>query len=108
MKKSKPGNRGNRESKNLLTSLVLYERVETTISRGKDLKMNMEKLLSGAKAKKSPELVKYLKNHLYAGAVKKMTDECKSYEKIKMVKLRPRVGDGSLMCQVSLLKSSKT
>ena len=107
MKKLKSGSKGNRESKNLLTSLVLYDSVTTTAHKAKILKMNMEKVLESAKKKKAFELVRYLRSHLYAGAVKKLADECGTYEKVTVVKLAPRVGDGSLMCQVKLLKSDK-
>lgn len=100
--------------RNLLTSLVLYERITTTESKAKDVKLLFDKIIS--RAKKQNELTgrRMLDAVLFEkNAVKKIYEVLlKRFEKrnsgfTKIYKLGPRVGDGAQKVIIEITDQKK-
>jgi len=96
--------------KNLATSLILYEKIKTTETKGKAIKPYVEHLITVAKQNNEVNAYRYLNKFLFdKNAVKKIIKELKpKYEKInggyiKIYKIKPRRGDSAPMVYIQLI-----
>jgi len=97
--------------RNLVISLILHEKIKTTLPKAKALKMRMERLVEWAKR---GDLVgkRRLGKELYFGpAVLKMTKVLGPQYKnriggyLRVIRLGHRLGDGAVMAQVEFVES---
>src|SRR4030066_1527141 len=95
--------------KNLSTSLVLHEKIVTTIAKAKYLRPHFEKLIT--KARKGPNFnnVKYLKTMLTTDdAVKKiLNDVAPRFLQVnggytRIIKMSERIGDNAPLARIEL------
>lgn len=96
IKLSKKNQARNRLIRNLLSSLILFEEVQTTPIRAKALKAKAESFL--AKIDKMDDEVnckRYIASILYGGAKAKAYDFRKNFEAIKFYKVGNRAGDNA-------------
>jgi len=96
--------------RNLATSLVLYETIDTTEAKAKEVKKLLDKVLSRSKQMDELTAVRYLKKVFFDyNAVKKTTKELfkryadKNSGFIKSYHLQDRLGDGSSMMRLELV-----
>ena len=91
----------NRLVRNQLSALILFEQISTTLKRAKQLKSEMEILLSKISAcKDRMSLARFLKGRLYGGARVKMLDDPQRFKSVSLYHLKARMGDGALMAKV--------
>lgn len=104
-------NKAHREHmlRNLATSLILFEQVETTEAKAKEIKAIVDKILAGAKTTDF-NTVRSLNKYLFDdNAVKKIIEELiPRYEKrtsgfIKSYHLKNRLGDNAPMMRLELV-----
>jgi len=91
-----------RMMKNQLSSLVMHEKIITTLPRAKKLKVEAEILISLLKKENTITLKRRIFNLLYSSASKKALDERLRYKSVSIYKLAERPGDGSKMAQVRI------
>ena len=95
--------------RNQATSLVLYEKITTTVTRARALKSVVEKLVTIAKANNLAARRRLNAYLLTRGAVRKLVEELgPRYSERKggytrSIKLGTRKGDGAPIAQVELL-----
>ena|ERR1044072_1752962 len=99
----------NRTLRNLVTGLVLYEKVRTTEAKAKAMVPMAERLLTVARAN-TLQSRRYAKSLLFdQNAVSKLFEDfsqrwgTRTSGFVRLTKLAPRPGDGSAMAQVELL-----
>lgn len=96
--------------RNLATSLVLYEHVNTTLAKAKAVRPMVERLISQGKTKSLHARRELLKTLTIESAVNKILEELgPRYAERKggftrIIKLTPRKGDGSDVAQIQLVK----
>jgi len=95
-----------RQTRNQLSSLVLYQSIQTTLSKAKYAKSKMEKLLGDARKLEGSNLVRKVTSELYGGASKKFVDTFGMIESVSVYKIGTRSGDGAPMAIVRI--NSKT
>lgn len=95
--------------RNLVTSLVIYEQVETTISKGKELSSYFEHILVRSKSA-DLNAVRYLNSVLFdKKACKKVIDELVPRYKnrnsgfSRVLKIKNRIGDNATIVKVELM-----
>lgn len=99
--------------RNLATSLVLYEKVDTTLAKVKELKPFIDKILAGAKKNDFNTIRSLNKVFFDKNAVKKIVEELvPRYEKrnsgfTRTFHLKNRVGDNSEMMRIELIDKIK-
>jgi large subunit ribosomal protein L17 len=98
-----------RTLRNLATSLVLYEKVETTVAKAKAVIPLVERLFTHARANDLTAR-RYAKSLLFdMNAVNKLFEDLSQRQGtrtsgfVRITKLSPRPGDGSAMAQLELL-----
>lgn len=98
-----------RTLRNLATSLVLYEKVETTEAKAKSVIPLVERLITRAR-KNTLESRRYAKSLLFdMNAVSKLFDDLEKRQDgrtsgfVRITKLSPRMGDSAKMAQLELL-----
>ena len=98
-----------RTLRNLVTSLVLYEKINTTEAKAKTIKPIAERLISTA-AKGTLDARRYAKSILFdQNAVAKLFEDLPTRQGnrtsgfIRLTKLSARPGDGAPMAQLELL-----
>jgi len=95
--------------RNLATSLVLYEQIDTTLAKGKEVKSFLDKILSRSKNADLTTLRQLNKVFFDKNAVKKIISELiPRYEKrksgfIKSYHLKNRLGDNAPMMRLVLV-----
>jgi large subunit ribosomal protein L17 len=107
--------KANREHmlRNLATSLVLYEKVDTTLAKVKELKPFIDKILAGAKSNDFNTIRSLNKVFFDRNAVKKIVEELvPRYEKrtsgfTRTFHLKNRPGDNSEMMRIELIDKIK-
>lgn len=99
--------------RNLATSLLLYEKVDTTESKAKELKREVESIISKAKIN-SMDIKRSIYGRLFdTNASKKLFDELiirykdRSSGYIEMTKFDNRMGDNSKMVRLELIDKKK-
>ena len=95
--------------RNLITQVLLHSRIETTLSKAKAVKPQLEKTISKALDKDEMNAKRFLDSHLYS---KKATDNLLNLYRddlkkkdggyTKLIKLGKRKGDGSQMVLIDL------
>lgn len=101
--------------RNLVTSLILYERIKTTKAKAKVLKRRIEKMMSFAKRSNRLVSKRYVSGYLLdKNATKKVFEvlvpEFKDRKSgiTRIVQLGPRAGDSASMVFIELLLPKKT
>jgi large subunit ribosomal protein L17 len=95
--------------RNLATSLILFEQLETTETKAKAVKSFVDRILSGAKTSDFNTVRSLNKIFFDKNAVKKIVEELvPRYEKrnsgfIRSFHLRNRLGDNSAMMRLELI-----
>ena len=95
--------------RNLATSLILFEQLETTETKAKAVKSFVDRILSGAKTSDFNTIRSLNKIFFDKNAVKKIVEELvPRYEKrnsgfIRSFHLRNRLGDNSAMMRLELI-----
>lgn len=99
--------------RNLATSIVLYEKVRTTLSKAKEIRPILEKLITTAK-KGDMNAIRKLNSYLLDknAAEKLITEIAPLYEKrnggyTRITKVGLRVGDAAQMATIELLDIEK-
>ncbi len=93
----------------LATSIVLYEKVETTEAKAKAVKPMLERLITKARVGTLAERRQIARILTTEGAVRKMMEVVGPRFKernggyLRITKLNARVGDGAKMAQISLV-----
>jgi len=99
--------------KTMLGSLVMEEKIETTLAKAKEIKILIDKVIN--KAKKSQiegrkvAVIRELNNRLPAKAVKKLTGEFlgrfsgRGSGYTRVIKLSPRKSDAALMAVIEFV-----
>ena len=88
--------------KNLVTSLILHEKIKTTVAKAKEVKSKIDRLISRGK-KNDLQALRYLLRFLPKNAARKMVEDISpSFKKrdsgyVKMVRIQPRPGDNAEM-----------
>jgi len=96
--------------RNLATSLVLYERINTTLAKAKALRPVAEKLITVARSKTLASRRRLARTLTVESAVNKMLEELgpryakRSGGYTRIIKLGTRQGDGAEMAQIQLIK----
>jgi large subunit ribosomal protein L17 len=96
--------------RNLATSLVLYEHVNTTLAKAKAVKPMVERLITKGKDKTLHARRELLKTLLAENAVNKILEELgpryatRKGGYTRIIKLAPRKGDGAEIAQIQLVK----
>lgn len=99
--------------RNLMTSLFLYGKVQTTDAKAKALASDAEKLITRIKRQKDAHnAVRELKKVIFTEASSKKALEYINASKktsgfVRTTKIRMRPGDGALVVQVDLINDSK-
>lgn len=95
--------------RNLVTSLVIYEQVETTIAKGKELKPFLDHMITRSKSG-DLNAHRYLSTVLFdKKAIKKVIDELLPRYKNRnsgfssIVKIKNRIGDNATIVRVELM-----
>jgi len=115
MKHQKTGRKFGRETdqrralkRTLMNSLIKYERIRTTEAKAKEIRPQIEKLVTKAK-KKDLANIRVLAKHLPKDAVKKLTDKiAPKYETrqggyTRIIKIGPRRGDAARMAIIEFV-----
>ncbi|MFA6429726.1 MAG: 50S ribosomal protein L17 [Patescibacteria group bacterium] len=96
--------------RNLATSLILYEQVNTTLAKAKAVKPFVEKLITKGKTKSLTTRRALLKTLTVESAVNKVLEELGPRYQARLggytriIKLTTRKGDGAEMAQMQLVK----
>ncbi len=112
-KLNRPGDHRRAMLRNLMTSLFLHEKVQTTDARARVLSSLAEKLITRVKAQKEEfnairELNRVLTNPGAAHSALEFSKKLKRTSGFtRMTKIRQRVGDGALIVQVDLIADKK-
>lgn len=100
--------------RNLADSLILHEKIETTLTKAKYVRPYVEQLVTKAKKDKGFNTVKYLKTKLVSEeAVRKLLEEVspRFLERMggytRVVKTRNRDGDNSVMARIEFTEKKK-
>lgn len=99
--------------RNLATSIVLHEKVKTTLPKAKEVRPTLEKLITTAKKGDLSSIRKLHNYFLDKNAVQKLLVEIAPLYKerkggyTRITKLGPRPGDGAEMAQIELLDTDK-
>lgn len=98
--------------RNLITSLFLYGKVETTDAKAKALSSEIEKLITRAKGKEAMNAIRDLNQVIFTEeSAKKALDYIQNTKKTsgytRCTKTRLRAGDSALMIQVELITEDK-
>jgi large subunit ribosomal protein L17 len=104
-------NKAHREHmlRNLATSLVLFEQIETTEAKAKEVKAHVDKILAGAKSNDFNTIRSLSKVFFDKNAVKKIVDELiprystRNSGFIKSYHLKNRLGDNAPMMRLELI-----
>lgn len=100
--------------RNLVTSLIIFEKVKTTQAKAKEIKPILDKLINIAKKNDLASRRKLLAYLLHKNAVKKVFEDLIERFADRLsgfstsYHLAPRVGDGSKMMLLTLLPAKKT
>ncbi len=95
--------------KNLLNSLILYEKIKTTEVKAKEIKPLMEKIVSRAKTDTLHNRREVMKKIPTQNAVRKLFEVIgKRYKEkkggyLRIVKLKERKGDGAKICIIEFV-----
>lgn len=82
--------------KNLLSSLILFEKIITTETLAKALKRETEKLIGETRKNKDHMSgMRLAKKYLYGGAQQKLIDKKDSYKNVSLYRINKRRGDGA-------------
>ena len=98
--------------KNLVTSLILHEKIKTTVPKAKEVKSKIERLISRSK-KNDLTALRYLLRFLPKNAARKMVEDISpSFKKresgyVKMVRIQPRPGDNAQMALIFFAEREK-
>lgn len=92
---SRSKNNTYRMLRNQLTSLFLYEKIETGSAKAAELKKEAERLLAIARSEDKLGTIKKLNNVLYANSAKKLFDERDTIESVSIFRSGVKLGDGS-------------
>jgi large subunit ribosomal protein L17 len=104
--------KSNREHmiRNLATSLILFETIDTTLAKAKDVKIYTEKLISACKKQEGLNAIRKASTVFFdKNATKKMIDELLPRYKdrqsgfITSFKIKNRAGDNSEMMRLELM-----
>lgn len=109
IKLSKKFQARNRLIRNMVSSLILFEQIQTTPQKAKALKAKAEEFFS--KIKKMDNEVntkRYINSILYGGAQDKAFDFKDSFKHIKTYRIENRLGDNAQMMIVKLIIEEKT
>ncbi len=96
--------------RNLATSLVLYEQINTTLAKAKALRPIVEKIITAGRTKTLASRRKLASELTIESAVNKVLEELgPRYAKrnggyTRIIKLGTRQGDGAEMSQIQLVK----
>lgn len=96
--------------RNLATSLIVHEHVNTTIAKAKAVRPLVEKLITKGKVKSLQARRELMKTVLTEKAVNKVLEELgpryatRPGGYTRVIKLSPRKGDGAEMAQIQLVK----
>ncbi|MBN2307303.1 50S ribosomal protein L17 [Candidatus Peregrinibacteria bacterium] len=97
-------------TRNLVTSIILYEKVKTTESKAKLVKPIVERLITKTKQQTLPVATRYLNAYLLdKNATKKLTRELLGKYKdknsgfLRITPLGYRAGDAASMVQIELI-----
>lgn len=95
--------------RNLASSIILYEKVQTTSAKAKAVRPFLEKMITSAKAGDLAARRGLIKELLQKNSVKKTMDVLADRYKerpggyTRITKLSPRQGDGAEMVQIELV-----
>lgn len=95
--------------KNLVQSLLLFEKIQTTEAKAKAIKGLVDKIINQAKSPTTRRFVtqflnlKQIQEKLFKDLVPRLKDRNSGYTSI--VKIGRRLGDGAMMVQMRLLAS---
>jgi large subunit ribosomal protein L17 len=98
--------------RNLVRSLILHESIDTTEAKAKAIKGLVDKLVTQAKSPNTRRLVsqflveKQVAERLIKDIAPRLKDRNSGYTSV--VRLGKRLGDGTMMVQMSLLVSEKS
>jgi len=96
--------------RNLATSVILYEHVNTTLAKAKAVKPLVEKLITRGKVKSLMARRELLKTLMVESAVNKVLEELgpryatRPGGYTRIIKLSTRAGDGAEVAQLQLVK----
>jgi large subunit ribosomal protein L17 len=99
--------------RNLVTSLILFEQIDTTEAKAKEIKSMLDKILASAKTNDFNTIRSLNKTFFDKNAVKKIVEELiPRYEKrnsgfIKSYHLKNRLGDNATMMRLELIDKKK-
>ncbi|RJO60025.1 50S ribosomal protein L17 [candidate division WS5 bacterium] len=99
--------------RNLATSIILHEKVKTTLPKAKEIRPTLEKLITTAKKGDLSSIRKLHSYLLDKNAVQKLLVEIAPLYKernggyTRITKLGPRIGDGAEMALFELLDTDK-
>ena len=96
--------------RNLVTSLILFEKIKTTPAKARMTSSAFEKIMTTARKKDLKNAIRFLESFLLHEKASRKTLEVlkKRYEKktsgfTRLTKIEPRVGDGSKLVQIELI-----
>ncbi len=96
--------------RNLATSLIVHEHVNTTLAKAKAMRPMLEKLITKGKVKSLHARREVQKTIFTEAAVNKLMEELgpryatRPGGYTRVIKLSPRKGDGAEMAQIQLVK----
>lgn len=96
--------------RNLATSLIVHEHVNTTLAKAKAVRPLVERLITKGKVKSLHARRELLKTVMTEKAVNKVLEELgpryatRPGGYTRVIKLSPRKGDGAQMAQIQLVK----
>jgi len=103
-KLSKKSQVRSRLMRNMLSSLILFEQIQTTQTKAKALKSRAEKFISRVKSMDDDiNLKRYIASELYAGSQEKAYDLSKSIKHVETFRVNNRSGDNSQMMIIKLV-----
>ncbi len=110
---NRPADQRKAMMRNLITSLFLYGKVQTTDAKAKELASQAEKLISRVKRQSEAQAaIRELKKVIFTEeSQKKAYEYVKATSKtsgfVRSTKIKMRQGDGALIVQVDLINESK-
>jgi len=108
VKLSKKNQVRNRMIRNLLSSLVLFEQIQTTPQKAKALKSKASSFFGKInKVDSEVSLKRYISSYLYGGSKQKAYDYRSKFESIKTYKVKNRFGDNAEQMIVKLVFSEE-
>ncbi len=89
----------------MVSSLFLYEHVETTQAKAKILKQEAQRVVNKINTSEDTlALRRYLEGYLYGGSVEKAIETKGDFSGVTLVRTSERLGDGTMKTLVNLIR----